>query len=186
MGERKYFLDWLRVIAFALLILFHVGLLYVPWYYNIKSERIFEELQYAMIALNPWRLALLFFISGVACRFLLAKLSPGGFAKDRLRRLVPVVLLGMLVINPVQVYVEFLHKDIISGGYMQFWLGSYLIAEPYPNRIVPTWDHLWFLVYLYHLFRRWYSYCLQSYTSSKLLSMLIRILHSFYDNKNSV
>lgn len=148
MGERKYFLDWLRVIAFALLILFHVGMLYVPWYYNIKSERIFDQLQYAMIALNPWRLALLFFISGVACRFLLAKLNPGGFAKDRVRRLVPVILLGMLVINPAQVYVEFLHKDIISGGYMQFWLGSYLLAEPYPNRIVPTWDHLWFLVYL--------------------------------------
>jgi len=29
MEPRKYFLDWLRVGAFALLIFFHVGMLYV-------------------------------------------------------------------------------------------------------------------------------------------------------------
>src|SRR5690242_15920161 len=103
MGERKYFLDWLRVGAFFLLILFHVGMLYVTWGYNLKSPRIFPDLEYAMNLVSPWRLALLFFISGVASRFLLSKLGARGFAKDRVRRLLPVILLGMLVINPPQV-----------------------------------------------------------------------------------
>ena len=149
MGERKYYLDWLRVFAFFLLILFHVGMLYVTWDYNLKSERISPNLELAMNSLSPWRLVLLFFISGVASRFLLEKLNAGGFARDRTRRLLPVILLGMLVINPPQVYVEFLSKGYIETGYLEFWFGSYLLSEPYPNRILPTWDHLWFLVYLF-------------------------------------
>jgi glucan biosynthesis protein C len=148
MGERKYFLDWLRVIAFCLLILFHVGMLYVTWSYNLKSERIFPDLELAMIALSPWRLVLLFFISGVASRFLLEKLSAGGFARDRLRRLLPVILLGIFVIIPPQVYVEMLSKGLVDSGYLEFWFGSYLTSASFPNRTLPTWDHLWFLVYL--------------------------------------
>lgn len=148
MGERKYYLDWLRVGAFALLILYHVGMLYVTWGYNLKSERIFPSLEYAMILLNPWRLALLFFIAGVASRFLLAKLSAGGFAKDRVRRLLPVILLGMFVINPPQVYVEVLSKGVYAGSYLDFWFGPYLRNGFAPFRVTPTWDHLWFLLYL--------------------------------------
>jgi hypothetical protein len=59
-------------------------------------------------------LALLFFISGVAGRFLLEKLTPGRFAVDRFKRLFVVLLLGMWVINPIQVYVEFLDKGLIE------------------------------------------------------------------------
>ncbi|MGK0258421.1 MAG: hypothetical protein ACI96M_001854 [Candidatus Azotimanducaceae bacterium] len=58
--------------------------------------------------------------------------------------MLPVILLTMLVLNPVQVYVEFLDKDYIVPGYLDFWLVSYLPGDPYPNRMLPTWDHLWF------------------------------------------
>lgn len=148
MGERKYFLDWLRVTAFFLLILFHVGLFYVPWYYNIKSPRISNDLVLYMNLLSPWRLTLLFFISGVASRFLIAKLGAGGFARDRVRRLLPVLLVGMFLINPVQVYVEVLWKQVFDGSYLQFWFGPYLHNGYWPYRLTPNWDHLWFLVYL--------------------------------------
>lgn len=147
-GERKHFLDWLRAGAFGVLILFHIGLLYATWDYNIKSERIYPGLDVLLLTLSPWRLVLLFFISGVASRFLLDKLEPHGFTFDRLRRLLVVLLLGMLVINPVQVYVEFLHKGIIEPGYPDFWLETYLRGATFPGRILPTWDHLWFLLYL--------------------------------------
>lgn len=148
MGDRKHYLDWLRVFAFFLLILYHVGMLYVTWGYNLKSERIFADLEYAMNAVNPWRLALLFFISGVASRFLLVKLGSGRFAKDRVRRLLPVILLGMFVINPPQVYVEVLSKGVFEGGYLDFWFGPYMRSGFAPYRMTPTWDHLWFLLYL--------------------------------------
>lgn len=128
--------------------LFHIGLLYVPWDYNIKSDRIFPSLEFVLISISPWRLALLFFISGVASRLLLDKLAPGRFAIDRFKRLFVVLLLGIWVINPIQVYVELLDKGLIETGYFRFWLESYARGEEFPGRSLPTWDHLWFLLYL--------------------------------------
>lgn len=75
-GGRKYFLDWLRAAAFGALILFHAGMPYVTWDYGIKSERIYPQLEMVMSAVGAWRLALLFFIAGVASRFLLEKCDP--------------------------------------------------------------------------------------------------------------
>ncbi len=34
---RRYDLDWLRIIAFLLLILYHIGMFYVPWSWHVKS-----------------------------------------------------------------------------------------------------------------------------------------------------
>lgn len=153
MGPRKYFLDWLRVAAFGFLILFHVGMLYVTWNYNLKSPRLVPALEIWMNALSAWRLALLFFVSGVASHFLIAKLGPGRFAQDRVRRLLPVILLGMFVVIPPQTYVELVSKGVTHMGYLTFWWTQYLPANQTLvaplHKTMPTWDHLWFIVYLF-------------------------------------
>jgi hypothetical protein len=150
---RKYYLDWLRVLAFALLILFHVGMLYVMWPYNLKSPRLVPGLEWAMLALSPWRLPLLFVISGVASRVLIEKYGAGGFALNRLRRLLPPILMGMFVIIPPQTWIELVAKGVTHAGYLHFWLFSYLPADQTLvrplHKTMPTWDHLWFLVYLF-------------------------------------
>lgn len=153
MTERKHFLDWLRVIAFGLLILFHTGMLYVTWDYTLKSPRIFPELEWAMLALSPWRMALLFLISGVASRFLLTKLGPGRFALDRIRRIIPVLLVGMFIVIPPQTYVMLLDRGLVTTDYWRFWTEQYLAANQTLvaplGQAMPTWDHLWFLVYIF-------------------------------------
>jgi len=152
MGSRKYYLDWLRVLAFGALIVFHVGCLYASWDYNIKSPRPVHQIDAVLLSLTPWRMALLFVISGVASRFLMAKLGAGRFALDRLRRLVPVILVGMFVVIPPQTYIVLLDKGLLHGGYFHFWIFSYLAADQTLvaplHRTMPTYDHLWFIVYL--------------------------------------
>jgi glucan biosynthesis protein C len=153
MGERKYFLDWLRVSAFGFLILFHCGMLYVSWPYNIKSPRLVPEIEPLMNALGAFRLALLFFISGVASRFLIARLGAGRFALDRVRRLLPVILFGMFVVIPPQTFIELVSKGVWHGDYLTFWFTQYLPADQTLvrplHKTMPTWDHLWFVVYLF-------------------------------------
>ena len=36
-GARQFYLDWLRILAFGLLVVFHVGMYYVTWDWHIKS-----------------------------------------------------------------------------------------------------------------------------------------------------
>jgi surface polysaccharide O-acyltransferase-like enzyme len=152
METRKYFLDWLRVLAFGALIVFHVGMLYVSWHYNLKSPRLYPAIEPWMNAVSAWRLALLFLISGVASRFLIAKLGPGAFARDRLRRLLPVILTGMFVVIPPQTYVALVNRGVLHMDFVAFWWTQYLRANQTLVRplgmTMPTWDHLWFLVYL--------------------------------------
>jgi surface polysaccharide O-acyltransferase-like enzyme len=152
METRKYFLDWLRVGAFGLLIVYHVGMLYVSWHYNLKSPRLYPAIEPLMNALSPWRLALLFLISGVAGRCLIDRLGPAAFARDRLRRLAPVILTGMYLVIPPQTYVALLSRGVTRMDFPTFWWTQYLRADQTLVRplhmTMPTWDHLWFLVYL--------------------------------------
>ena len=152
MATRKYFLDWLRVLAFGALIVFHVGMLYVSWRYNLKSPLLYPAIEPWMSALSAWRLALLFLISGVASRFLIDKLGPVAFARDRLRRLLPVILIGMFVVIPPQTYVVLVSRGVTHLDFPTFWWTQYLRANQTLVRplgmTMPTWDHLWFLVYL--------------------------------------
>ena len=152
METRKYFLDWLRVVAFGLLIFFHVGMLYVSWRYNLKSPRLYPAIEPLMNALSAWRLALLFLISGVASRYLIGKLGPGAFARERLRRLFPVILTGMYVVIPPQTYVVLVSRGVMRMDFLTFWWTQYLranqtLVRPF-HMTMPTWDHIWFLVYL--------------------------------------
>jgi glucans biosynthesis protein C len=81
LGERLYGLDWLRTGAVGLLTFYHIGLFFVPWDRHIKAANELSWLELPMQALIPWRLPLLFLISGTASAFLLAKLDcPGALA----------------------------------------------------------------------------------------------------------
>jgi hypothetical protein len=83
---REYGLDWLRVIAFAILIGYHTGMYFVPWTWSVKNPEISEWLTWPMMFINRWRLPLLFFISGAGVWFNLRRRGYGKFALERCLR----------------------------------------------------------------------------------------------------
>jgi len=152
-SPRRIDLDWVRIIAFALLILYHVGMYYVTWGWHIKSPHASPALEPFMLLTSPWRLALLFLVSGAATSFLLAKSTVAGFVKARSSRLLWPLLFGMLVIVPPQSYFEVVEKIQYPGSYLEFW-GRYLsfdggFCKGKDCLILPTWNHLWFVAYLW-------------------------------------
>jgi len=151
---RRFDLDWVRIAAFGLLILYHVGMLYVPWDFHIKSDHRIAALEPWMRLLNPWRLALLFLVSGVATRFMLAKLSPGPLLRARTARLLLPLAFGMLVVVPPQAYLQVLDSVGSGGGFLAFYRAHYFafgpqFCQPGPCLLLPTWNHLWFIAYLW-------------------------------------
>lgn len=152
--ERRYDLDWVRVAAFFLLVLYHVGMYYVSWDWHVKSPYASETLEPLMMLTSPWRLSLLFLVSGVATAFLFGK-RPAGFIGQRSWRLLLPLIFGMLVIVTPQAYYEVVEKlpGGYRDGYLAFW-GRYLQNDPTFCREgdcldVPTWNHLWFVAYLW-------------------------------------
>ncbi|UUZ47935.1 acyltransferase family protein [Massilia sp. B-10] len=107
---RLFFLDWVRIIAFLLLILYHVGMYYVSWDWHVKSPFASDTIEPFMILSSPWRLSLLFLISGVASSFMLAKIGAGKFMRQRSVRLLVPLIFGMFVIVPPQPYFEVIEK----------------------------------------------------------------------------
>ncbi|HSD16174.1 MAG TPA: acyltransferase family protein [Thermomonas sp.] len=153
--QRRHDLDWVRILAFALLVPYHVGMYYVSWDWHVKSPELVPALEPLMILSAPWRLALLFLVSGVATAHLLAK-RPAGFLRERSWRLLLPLLFGMYVVVPPQAYLELVEK--VAGGYhagypgfMADYLkgGDLYCMAPGDCVDAPTWNHLWFVAYLW-------------------------------------
>ena len=148
-ARRRYDLDWLRVIAFGLLIFYHIGMFYVTWEWHVKSVYSGPAAEPLMLVVNPWRLALLFFISGVAIRFASDKAqSHWTFLRSRMYRLGLPIILGIAVIIAPQTYFELRQAQIIGPDYIAFWAEYLKLDQAYPM-ITPTWNHLWYVVYLF-------------------------------------
>lgn len=149
---RRYDLDWLRILAFGLLILYHTGMLYVAdWGFHVKSQYQSENLQTVMLLVNPWRMPILWMISGIAIRFILAKVSLGRFIVQRSYRLLLPLLFGILVIVPPQLYYEMTQNGDLAIGYWEFYQQFFdqnsSLFEKYSPGIWHHIDvnHLWYL-----------------------------------------
>lgn len=149
---RLVFLDWVRILAFFVLIAYHVGMYYVSWDWHVKSPFASSAPESFMLLSAPWRLTLLFFVAGVASRFMLARVSTGAFVRRRSLRLLLPLLFGMLVIVPPQPYLEVVEKLGYGDGFGAF-MGLYYSAYGGFCREdcldLPTWNHLWFVAYLW-------------------------------------
>ncbi len=153
--NRRHDIDALRALAFAMVILYHVGMYYVAdWHWHLKSPHAAEWLQWPMRALNLWRMDLVFLISGIAFGFLRRGHTPGRLIAARSLRLLLPLGFGMLVVVPYQPYVQALANGVIEPGFAAF-LARYYTGGPWPHGAFDgsdfgiTWNHLWYLPYLW-------------------------------------
>ena len=127
--ERRYDIDWLRVIAIGLLLVYHTAIGFQSWGFMIgfiTNDRPIEVLWAPMSLLNVWRIPLLFFVSGMGLFFASQRRNWRQLLLERARRILVPFVFGMLVVVPVQVW-------IIQGYYHQ------------PLRYIVNPAHLWFL-----------------------------------------
>lgn len=148
--QRHYGMDWLRIAAFGLLILYHIGLYFVPWPWHINRAEPLQWVAVPLMAMNSWRLLLLFLVSGYATAAILSRQSASfAFVKERTARLMVPVLFAMVVIIPVQPWIELRTHTGYSAGFWQFWISDYWAFSAAKGMVLPTWQHLWFVCYLW-------------------------------------
>lgn len=144
---RLYFIDWIRALAFLLLIFFHCCMPFVQFNWEIKNATSSDFLDRLIIFLHQWRLPILFFIAGIGANFSLTKRSLSRFYGERFVRLFIPLLFAMFFTIPLQVYYEWLQKGIIKMSYLTFYPKVWELI-PYPEGAL-TWSHMWFVVYLF-------------------------------------
>lgn len=124
---RHYGMDWLRIGAFLLLILYHIGMFFVHWDWHVKAQPVLEWVAVPMLATNAWPIPLLFVVSGYASAAIIAKErgAAGSFAWTRTLRLLVPVLFGMAVIVPPQPWIELVTQHGYGRGFLAFWGSDY-------------------------------------------------------------
>lgn len=144
-SERRYELDWLRVILFGILVIYHGALGFGPHAAEVYA---FENdqtggpvLELSLYFSNTWRLPALFLISGIGTYFATSRGPSMSFMGKRIVRLMVPVIFGTFVLNLVAGYA--MHHAM---GHEVSW--PYMIARWVfsPDRYQVM--HLWFLTNL--------------------------------------
>jgi glucan biosynthesis protein C len=132
-AERRYDIDWLRVIAIGLLLVYHTGIGFQPWGVFIgfiQSNQPLNSLWPPMSMLNIWRIPLLFFVSGMGVCFAIAKRNWNQLLLERTRRIFLPLVVGVFLIVPLHVLI---------------WQNYYSQELKY----TPSPGHLWFLANIF-------------------------------------
>lgn len=154
--KRRYDIDWLRSLAFILLIFYHIGQFYVTgWDWHVKSEYQSDILKNFMLLVNQWRMPLIFLISGIALSLVEHKVGIWRLFKIRFVRVLIPLVFGMYLIVPPQLYYQLIQNYGFTGNYFEFFrfyvdTGTTLYPEQQHAPIgLITWNHLWYLPYLF-------------------------------------
>ena len=122
--ERRYDIDWLRVLAMAMIFLYHSGRPFVPFDWaimNVEPDPIFTLFN---VFVTGWIMPLFFVISGIATYFSLTKRSIGQYAKSRFIRLMIPFIFALFVILPFDRYYDAVF-DGYTGSFTNFFFDEY-------------------------------------------------------------
>lgn len=131
-ANRRYDIDWVRVIAIGLLLLYHVAIGFQPWGIMIgfiANQKSWTSLWIPMTMLNIWRIPLLFFVSGMGVYFATQNRNWRQLINERASRILLPFVFGIIVIVPISTWI---------------WQYYYKMDFTY-NALVYNPGHLWFL-----------------------------------------
>jgi uncharacterized protein (DUF2147 family) len=170
--ERRYDIDWLRVFATYLLLLFHVGMVFNPApFYHVRNT----DVSFAFLILcgfiGLWHMPLFFLLAGWSAYSSLALRGTGGFLRERFFRLFVPLVAACVLLMPAIKYFELsngldanytgLYVDPkLQEGFRQIIPSGLPVAAPFDQTFLEflpsffthltrfTWGHLWFVAYL--------------------------------------
>jgi uncharacterized protein (DUF2147 family) len=170
--QRRYDIDWLRVGATYMLLLFHVGMVFNPApFFHIRNADVSFFFLVLCGFVGLWHMPLFFLLAGWSACSSISRRGTRAFLKERFLRLVVPLVAGCVLLMPSIKYLE------LSNGFDANYTGLYVsptlqesfrqiipsglpAAAPFDESFLEflptfftdlsrfTWAHLWFVVYL--------------------------------------
>jgi len=153
-SERIYFFDWLRVLAFVLVVLIHCIQMFAELYQpieNIGVKSMNDGAAYGLSFVTQWAMALFFLLAGASTWQALRRRTASQFLRERCWRLLIPLAIGCVLLMPLQAYFEMGSNQHYSGSliaFYPFFLGQILLNGRL-DWIILSIHHLWFLAYLF-------------------------------------
>ena len=142
--QRRYDLDWLRVLGILLVFVYHS-----TRFYNVEEWKIKNNIWYPSVEVwngfaTSFMMPLMFAISGASLFYAMGKGGFGKFLKDKVLRLLVPLLVCVFTHASLQEYLRDKTHGLFSGNYFQF-LPRYFHLD----RMAWTGEHLWYLLFLF-------------------------------------
>ncbi|MCP4569913.1 MAG: acyltransferase [FCB group bacterium] len=162
---RRYDIDWLRVIAIAILLVFHIMIMfqsYARLVLFIESPVLLKVLLIPLSLLSVMRIPLLFFISGMGVYFSLQRRTWLQLLGERTIKILVPLLFGSFAIVPIHAFI-----------YAKFYSEEFIYA--------PNMGHLWFLcnILLYVLWFLAIFYFAKEIQNSKFFNLLRKLIEKY-------
>ena len=164
MNERRYDIDWLRIVAILAVFIFHSTRAFDTEGWHLKNA---DQSNFLFILMRgmiwTWLMELFFLLSGSGTWYSLKSRTGGQYLLERVKRLlIPIYGVGMLILMPPQFYFEIFTNQGYTGTFWEY-LPRYFLELPgglvgtslhelnNASFLVPYHfsGHLWFLRYLF-------------------------------------
>jgi glucan biosynthesis protein C len=150
--QRRWDIDWLRVLAVLLLFPLHTARIFDIWEeFYVKNAQTSNALSYMIAYLGPWHMPLFFLLAGASTWFALRFRSGGVYARERFKRLLVPFIFGVLVLIPPQSYLGLRSHSGYAESFWHWFPRFFQIVTEDPEGYLlggHTWAHLWFIAHL--------------------------------------
>jgi len=154
-SQRRYELDWLRVLAILIVFLYHSTRFFNLGDWHVKNDDTYVWVEIWNVFVTRWMMPIFFMISGASLFYALGK--SGGwkrFYTDKFLRLFIPVLIASVTHGALQVYLERVSHGRFLGSFFAFlptyFTGVYTgIGLAGSGNFANVGMHLWYLLFLF-------------------------------------
>ena len=151
--NRRYELDWLRVLAILVVFLYHSTRFFNLDDWHVKNVDTYVWVELWNVFATRWMMPLFFIISGASLFYAIGK--SGGWRKfyvDKFLRLMIPLIIGSVTHAALQIYLERSTHGQFSGSFFSFlpeyFIGLYFAIDM-PGNFAFHGMHLWYLLFLF-------------------------------------
>jgi len=147
--ERRYDIDWLRIIAVFLVFIFHCSRFFDVNDWHVKNNELDLGMTFFFNFIGGVGMPLFFIISGMATFYFLGFANAGLYTKARFVRLMIPFLFAIVTQIPIQVYLDRVSHGEFTGSFFEFYPQYYIGLYGYGGNFPWAGFHLWFLILLF-------------------------------------
>ena len=148
-NDRRYDIDWLRVLATFTIFLFHCARFFNEEDWHIKNNQLDLGMSIFVGIVSQWIMPLFFVLSARSAYYALSHRTDRQYLRERFKRLVIPLLFGIFVLIPPQVYIERVSHLQFSGSFIQFFLSYFDGFYAFGGNFAWMGLHLWYLEILF-------------------------------------